>query len=111
MIVLGSRPERKVDVFLALALTTLVSSSGGRLAAAVIPGKLEGTVLLIGAVGLQASLAVAGAAEVAQRRFRRIGHDSAALEPSASAPRRLRPLNFSTRPAARADVALAAVAA
>lgn len=66
--------------------------------------------LLIGAVGLQASIPVAGAAEVAQRRFRRIGHDPAVFEPSASAPRRLRPSNFSTRPAARADVALATVA-
>jgi len=60
----GSRPERTGDVFLALALTVLVSTSVGWLTAAVIPRELEGTLLLIGIVGLQVSIPVSGAADL-----------------------------------------------
>jgi hypothetical protein len=63
--VAGSRPERQRDVFLALVLTTLVSTSVGWLTAAVVPRELEGTLLLIGVVGLQVSIPVSGAADVA----------------------------------------------
>jgi hypothetical protein len=62
--VAGSRPERPGDVFLALALTTLVSTSVGWLTAAVLPRELEGTLLLIGLVGLQVSIPVSGAADL-----------------------------------------------
>jgi hypothetical protein len=65
VMVLGSRPERKGDVFLALALTTLLSISIGWLTAAVIPRELEGTLLLIGIVGLQASIPTSGNADLA----------------------------------------------
>jgi hypothetical protein len=60
---LGSRPERTGDVFVALGLTTLVSTSVGWLTAAVVPRDLEGTLLLIGIVGLQSSIPVSGAAD------------------------------------------------
>lgn len=65
VMVLGSRPERTGDVFLALALTTLVSTAVGWLTAAVIPRELEGTLLLIGIVGLQVSIPVSGSADLA----------------------------------------------
>jgi hypothetical protein len=65
VMVAGSRPERPGDVFLALALTTLVSTSVGRLTAAVVPRELEGTLLLIGLVGLQVSIPVSGLADLA----------------------------------------------
>jgi ABC-2 type transporter len=64
VMVIGSRPDRTGDVFLALALTTLVSTSVGWLIAAVVPRELEGTLLLIGIVGLQVSIPVAGAADL-----------------------------------------------
>lgn len=65
VMVAGSRPERPGDVFLALALTTLVSTSVGWLTAAVVPRELEGTLLLIGLVGLQVSIPVSGVADLA----------------------------------------------
>jgi ABC-2 type transporter len=65
VMVAGSRPERPGDVFLALALTTLVSTSVGWLTAAVVPRELEGTLLLIGLVGLQVSIPVSGLADLA----------------------------------------------
>ena len=65
VMVAGSRPERPGDVFLALALTTLVSTSVGWLTAAVVPRELEGTLLLIGLVGLQVSIPVSGAVDIA----------------------------------------------
>jgi hypothetical protein len=65
LMVAGSRPERPDDVFLALALTTLVSTSVGWLTAAIVPRELEGTLLLIGLVGLQVSIPVSGAADLA----------------------------------------------
>ena len=65
VMVAGSRPNRPGDVFLALALTTLVSTSVGWLTAAVIPRELEGTLLLIGIVGLQVSIPVSGVADLA----------------------------------------------
>ena len=64
VMVIGSRPERVGDVFLALALTLLVSTSVGWLTAAVIPRELEGTLLLIGIVGLQVSIPVSGVADL-----------------------------------------------
>ena len=65
VMVAGSRPNRQGDVFLALALTTLVSTSVGWLTAALVPRELEGTLLLIGLVGLQVSIPVSGAADLA----------------------------------------------
>jgi hypothetical protein len=64
VMVIGSRPDRPGDVFLALALATLVSTAVGWLTAAVIPRELEGTLLLIGIVGLQVSIPVSGAANL-----------------------------------------------
>jgi hypothetical protein len=64
VMVTSSRPERPADLFLALALTTLVSTSVGWLTAAIVPRELEGTLLLIGLVGLQVSIPVSGAADV-----------------------------------------------
>jgi hypothetical protein len=64
LMVVGSRPQRTGDVFLALALTLLVSTSVGWLTAAVIPRELEGTLLLIGIVGLQVSIPVSGDADL-----------------------------------------------
>lgn len=64
VMVIGSRPERVGDVFIALVLTLLVSTSVGWLTAAVIPRELEGTLLLIGIVGLQVSIPVSGAADL-----------------------------------------------
>lgn len=64
LMVVGSRPQRTGDVFLALALTLLVSTSVGWLTAAVIPRELEGTLLLIGIVGLQVSIPVSGDANL-----------------------------------------------
>jgi len=61
---IGSRPDRIRDVFLALALTTLVSTSVGWLTSSVVPRELEGTLLLIGVVGMQISIPVSGRAEL-----------------------------------------------
>lgn len=61
---LGSRPDSVQDVFLALALTVLVSTSLGWLTSSVVPRELEGTLLLIGVVGLQISIPVSGRAEL-----------------------------------------------
>jgi hypothetical protein len=60
----GSRPDRIQDVFLALALTILVSTSVGWLTSSVVPRELEGTLLLIGVVGLQISIPVSGRADL-----------------------------------------------
>jgi hypothetical protein len=57
---IGSRPPRVGDVFLALLLTTVVSTPMGWLIAALVPRELEGTLLLIGLVGLQVSIPVGG---------------------------------------------------
>ena len=62
VMVIGSRPERTGDVFLALLLTAVVSTPIGWLTAAVVPRELEGTLLLICLVGLQISIPV-GVAE------------------------------------------------
>jgi hypothetical protein len=64
VMVAGSRPARTSEVFLALVLTAVISSSVGWLTAAVVPRELEGTVLLIGLVGLQVSIPVSGAANL-----------------------------------------------
>jgi hypothetical protein len=64
VMVAASRPDRKGDVFLALALTTLVSASVGWLTSSVVPRELEGTLLLIGVVGLQVSIPVSGLADL-----------------------------------------------
>jgi hypothetical protein len=64
VMVAGSRPGRTGEVFLALVLTALVSTSVGWLTAAVVPRELEGTLLLIGVVGLQVSIPVSGAANL-----------------------------------------------
>jgi hypothetical protein len=64
VMVAGSRPDRVRDVFLALALTTLVSTSVGWLTSSVVPRELEGTLLLIGVVGLQISIPVSGRADL-----------------------------------------------
>ena len=64
LMVAGSRPERPGEVFVALALTTCVSTSVGWLTAAIVPRELEGTLLLIGLVGLQVSIPVSGAADL-----------------------------------------------
>jgi hypothetical protein len=56
----GSRPERVGDVILALVLTVAVSAPIGWLTAAMVPRELEGTLLLIGLVGLQISIPVGG---------------------------------------------------
>jgi hypothetical protein len=61
---LGSRPDRVQDVFLALALTILVSTALGWLTSSVVPRELEGTLLLIGVVGLQISIPVSGRADL-----------------------------------------------
>lgn len=65
VMVVGSRPDRIGDVFLALALTTLVSMSVGWLTSSIVPRELEGTLLLIGVVGLQISIPVSGRADLA----------------------------------------------
>jgi ABC-type polysaccharide/polyol phosphate export permease len=57
---IGSRPARVGDVFLALLLTTVVSTPMGWLIAALVPRELEGTLLLIGLVGLQVSIPIGG---------------------------------------------------
>jgi hypothetical protein len=62
VMLIGSRPDRPEVVLLALALTTLVSTSVGWLTAAVIPRELEGTLLLIGVVGISVSIPVSGVA-------------------------------------------------
>ena len=64
VMVIGSRPDRPAEVFVALVLTTLVSTSIGWLTAALIPRELEGTLLLIGVVGLQVSIPLSGAADL-----------------------------------------------
>ena len=64
VMVVGSRPGSIRDVFLALALTTLVSTSVGWLTSSVVPRELEGTLLLIGVVGLQISIPVSGRADL-----------------------------------------------
>lgn len=56
VMVIGSRPARPGDVFLALLLTAVVSTPTGWLTAALVPRELEGTLLLIGLVGLQISI-------------------------------------------------------
>jgi spore maturation protein SpmA len=62
--VVGSRPPRPADVFLALLLTTLVSTSVGWLTSSIVPRELEGTLVLIGLVGLQISIPVSGTADL-----------------------------------------------
>jgi hypothetical protein len=64
VMVASSRPERPGDVFLALALTALVSTSVGWLTAALVPRELEGTLILIGLVGLQVSIPTSGTADL-----------------------------------------------
>ena len=58
VMVIGSRPTRPGDVFLALLLTAVVSTPIGWLTAALVPRELEGTLLLIALVGLQISIPV-----------------------------------------------------
>ena len=60
IMVAGSRPPRPADLFLALLLTTLISTSVGWLIAALVPRELEGTLVLIALVGLQISIPVGG---------------------------------------------------
>lgn len=57
---IGSRPARVGDVFLALFLAALVSTPMGWLTAALVPRELEGTLLLIGLVGIQISIPLGG---------------------------------------------------
>lgn len=56
VMVVGSRPPRTGDVFLALLLTVVVSTPTGWLTAALVPRELEGTLILIGLVGIQVSI-------------------------------------------------------
>jgi hypothetical protein len=56
VMVIGSRPPRIAEVFLALLLTTVISTPIGWLTASLVPRELEGTLLLIGLVGLQISI-------------------------------------------------------
>jgi hypothetical protein len=53
---IGSRPRSATDVFRALPLTAVVSTPTGWLTAALVPRELEGTLLLIGLVGIQVSI-------------------------------------------------------
>jgi ABC-2 family transporter len=64
VMVVGSQPPRPADVFLALLLTTLVSTSIGWLTSSIVPRELEGTLVLIGLVGLQISIPVSGTADL-----------------------------------------------
>jgi hypothetical protein len=64
IMIVGSRPDGIRDVFLALALTVLVSTSVGWLTSSIVPRELEGTLLLIGVVGLQISIPVSGRADL-----------------------------------------------
>jgi hypothetical protein len=64
VMVAGSRPDRTGDAFLALALASLVSTAVGWLTSAAVPRELEGTLLLIGVVGLQVSIPVSASADL-----------------------------------------------
>jgi len=64
IMVAGSHPARTDEVFVALGLTVLVSTSVGWLIAALVPRELEGTLILIGIVGMQVSIPVSGTASL-----------------------------------------------